>query len=215
MKAVSRLSAEKGVSMYSYFCACAAGAFALSYPRGKKTIASLGHAVDLFPFTKYQRERVKYCGTAIGAMNGAVGITGGQAGDIWGMASEIGAGLKRGFESGDYINTTQELTESGILYKHKTVDRLIGHRSYQSIGFSYNEQIQERKLSDVWEVEELALGINVNTMSCHIVINWGYTHKSELISNILTCDARMTADELNQFASDMEELMLQINKQTP
>lgn len=212
MKAVSRHSAEKGISMYSYLCAAAVGAFALSYPRGKKTTTSLGHAVDLLPFTKYQRERVKYCGTAIGAMNGAVDIVGGQAGDIWEVASDIAAGLKWGFESGDYINTTQLLTETGFFYRHKTIDRLIGHRSYQSIGFSYNEQIQERNLSDVWEVEELALGMNVNTLSCHIVINWGYTPNSELITNIMTSDARMTVDELNRFASDMEELMLQIKK---
>lgn len=204
---MKKLCAERGVTPYNYLCAAVLGAFSLFYPTGKKDTASLSHMVDLFPFSKYHRERIKYFSTAVGFVCNLMDFVGGEIGDVWANASKVGLDLKKAIDRGEYVDFTDMMEEGGWFHKSKFLHRMYGHVSVLSLQFSFIGEIPEVAEDTPWEVEDFAWTMNYNTLCAAISIVWGYTPSGNLVTNISSNDGKMQLEELREFGAVVQGLI--------
>lgn len=170
--------------------------------------------VDLFPFSKYQREQIKYFSCAVGMSCHFMELVGGEVGDVWANARKFGADLKKVIDRGEYVDNTEMMVEGGWMHQHKFLARYYGHTSAFSIAFSHIGDIPHISEGTPWEVDDFGWTMNCNTVCSALTIAWGHTPSGDLVANISSNDGKIQLNELKAFGEMVKALTLQLHHQT-
>lgn len=208
--ALSKICAQKGVTIYSLMSAAIVGTFALMSRRGKKLNLAVGNAVELLNFTKYDRERITYVGSSSGSISGFFTAVGGSAGDLWTRAVDMAKHMNTHIQEGRYVDSTELMMEGGWFYRHKTLNRAAGHLNALSISISYLGDIPDLTEGTPWEVDHITWGMNYNSMPANVTVLLGKAPNGELIAQFYSNNSLITREELREFSTIFKGLLLDV-----